>query len=120
MGAGAGAGVDVEGEGWCSSSSSSSSSTPAVLAPSSSMSASEVSRRAVVARPAAPTEGKKWSCNTCSGSSFDSAEEHRSHFRSDWHRFNLKRKQKSLETITLAMFEDMTVDDRETFLNDVL
>lgn len=33
-----------------------------------------------------------YSCGTCGGESFISIESHREHFRSEWHRYNLKRR----------------------------
>lgn len=46
---------------------------------------------------AATTGGQ--SCNTCGGSFVDSAA-YRSHFRSEWHKHNLRRKMKSLPLVT--------------------
>lgn len=48
------------------------------------------------------TEGKK-SCNTCGGS-FTPAE-HRAHFKSDWHRFNLKLKMSGSPIMTEDEFK---------------
>lgn len=50
--------------------------------------------------PAANSNPQKaQSCNTCGGAFFDS-KSYRDHFRSEWHRFNLKRKQKNLPVIS--------------------
>lgn len=48
------------------------------------------------ATPPATTGGQK--CNTCGGS-FTDATAYRNHFRSEWHRHNLKRKMKNLPVI---------------------
>jgi hypothetical protein len=42
---------------------------------------------------------KAQSCNTCGGIFYDS-KLYRDHFKSDWHRFNLKRKMKNLPAVT--------------------
>lgn len=59
--------------------------------------------------------GKK--CNTCGGS-FDDAG-YRAHFRCDWHRYNLRRKMKTLPVVTESEYallstaeKNLTVDDR--------
>jgi hypothetical protein len=43
--------------------------------------------------PPVEDDGKTMSCNTCPDSRFGSAAMHRAHFKSDWHRYNLKLKQ---------------------------
>ena len=50
------------------------------------------------------TERKVTACALC-GSSFPGLAEQRSHFRSDWHGYNLKRKHHSLPTVDEASFE---------------
>ena len=57
----------------------------------------------------------KFKCNTCEVG-FNVATEHREHFRCDWHRFNLKRKNKGLTTINEAEFNSLDEADRELFL----
>jgi ribosome maturation protein SDO1 len=70
---------------------------------------------------AASTQGNsadstRKSCNTCGGS-FDSAGAYRSHFKSDWHRFNQKLKLKGVAPISEQEF---LLCDSETFFSDVL
>jgi hypothetical protein len=43
------------------------------------------------------------SCVTCGGC-FPTAGEHRAHFKSDWHRYNLKLKLANQPTVTEAEF----------------
>ena len=57
----------------------------------------------------------KFKCSTCEVG-FNVATEHREHFRSDWHRFNLKRKNKGLTTISETEFNSLDEADRELFL----
>lgn len=47
--------------------------------------------------------GERKSCNTCGGS-FETAAEYRSHFKSDWHRFNQKLKLKGCPPISEQEF----------------
>jgi len=56
------------------------------------------------------------SCNTCGGS-FDSAAAYRSHFKSDWHRFNQKLKLKGAAPISE---EEFLLCDSDTFFSDVM
>lgn len=60
--------------------------------------------------------GRRLACNAC-GISLDSAEEHREHHRSDWHRFNLKRKVLALEPVPFEYFESMDASARQAFLD---
>lgn len=48
--------------------------------------------------PNLPSDGA-FKCNTC-GVSFTSRVDHRTHFKSDWHRINLKRKLRKLPLVT--------------------
>ena len=57
----------------------------------------------------------KFKCSTCEVG-FNVATEHREHFRCDWHRFNLKRKNKGLTTIREDEFNSLDEADRELFL----
>lgn len=43
-----------------------------------------------VAEPAPATGGGSLTCQTCLGVAFDSIDEQRTHFKSDWHRYNAK------------------------------
>jgi len=46
-----------------------------------------------------------WTCVTCQVR-FPDAESHRAHFKSDWHRYNLKRKVAGLSIVSLEEFEE--------------
>ena len=46
---------------------------------------------------------KKYSCNTCGGN-FGSSSGYRLHFRSDWHRYNLRLKMQGIQPISEAEF----------------
>jgi len=41
---------------------------------------------------ATPSPSAAISCQTCPGAAFDSIDEQRAHFKSDWHRYNVKAK----------------------------
>lgn len=58
----------------------------------------------------------KFKCSTCE-KGFDEAKEHREHFRSDWHRYNMKRKNRNLPIMTEEEFNSLDEEDRELFLN---
>ncbi|KAI5062222.1 hypothetical protein GOP47_0022761 [Adiantum capillus-veneris] len=51
---------------------------------------SELSSRQLDIVP--PSSLNRWACNTCSNLEFSSLDEQRFHFKSDFHRFNVKRK----------------------------
>ena len=57
----------------------------------------------------------KFKCSTCE-TGFNTANEHREHFRSDWHRFNLKRKNRNLSVINEEEYNSLDDTDRELFL----
>jgi len=66
-----------------------------------------------VTRVALP--GRSLTCTTC-GDAFDGPNSHREHFRSDYHRFNLKRKSKGAPTITADAFAALTTAERDAVL----
>ena len=41
-----------------------------------------------------PEKKKKFNCRMCPGANYDTRDEFKAHFKSDWHVFNLKRKNK--------------------------
>lgn len=57
----------------------------------------------------------KFKCSTCQ-TGFDDPKEHREHFRSDWHRYNMKRKNRNLPIMTEEEFNSLNEEDRELFL----
>jgi ribosome maturation protein SDO1 len=62
--------------------------------------------------PSGENDAPRWTCNTCLNSSFASQAEHREHFRSDWHRFNLKLKLQNAPPIDYNEFQNC---DAESF-----
>jgi len=60
--------------------------------------AEEEASQAPEAEPA-PVREWKFKCNSCLAG-WDEAAEHRKHFRSDWHRVNLKRRVEGLEAVS--------------------
>ncbi len=61
-------------------------------------------------------EGSRKSCNTCGGSFNPS--QYRSHFRSDWHRYNMKLKMKGIAPIDEKEF--LLIDSDAFFNNDMM
>lgn len=57
----------------------------------------------------------KFKCSTCEAG-FEQPTEHREHFRSDWHRYNLKRKNRNLPIMNEAEYNSLDEADRELFL----
>lgn len=68
-----------------------------------------------VAQPKA-YEMMKFKCSTCE-IGFMQATEHREHFRSDWHRYNMKRKNRNLPVMSEAEYNSLDENDREFFLS---
>mmetsp|Transcript_39303 Transcript_39303/g.47595 ORF Transcript_39303/g.47595 Transcript_39303/m.47595 type:complete len:403 (-) Transcript_39303:207-1415(-) len=48
------------------------------------------------------------SCHTAPGHTFDSIEDLKAHYKTDWHRYNLKRKAAGLPVVAKTLFEQMT------------
>jgi hypothetical protein len=61
-------------------------------------------------QPDAAVVVKMWKCNSCAGSSFATAAEHRAHFKTDWHRFNQKLTIKGAKTVTEQEFKSCDID----------
>ncbi|KAK1274323.1 hypothetical protein QJS04_geneDACA020640 [Acorus gramineus] len=55
------------------------------------------------------TRGPRWSCNTCR-SEFDSLGDQRSHFQSDFHRFNIKLSIAGREVVNEEDFDELNSD----------
>ena len=60
---------------------------------------------------AAPTNAGKvnaarkgLACNTCPGAEFSDVNDHRNHFKTIWHKYNIKRKSRGVEPISEAEF----------------
>lgn len=51
------------------------------------------------------------SCTTCVGSCFKTAGEHRAHFKTNWHTFNLKLKMANQPVVSEAEFDAVDADD---------
>jgi len=60
-------------------------------------------------------QGEAKSCNTCGGS-FPSASAYRAHFRSDWHRYNIKLKMKG---VTPVSEQEFLLCDSDAFFEDM-
>lgn len=71
---------------------------------------SSASAAGAPAAAAAAASGRTFTCNTCKGEFPDSAA-HRSHFRSEWHRINLKRKMKSVPVLSEEEFNALSLED---------
>jgi len=54
---------------------------------------------------------KKFKCTSCKDASFDTNAEFRTHFKTDWHNFNLKRKIEKKESVTEDEFLDQLLDE---------
>ena len=70
--------------------------------------------------PAAAMEAKKTRpCSTCGGDLGTDANKYREHFRSEWHRYNLKRKSKKQPVISEEEFDALDTEDVEVFLSSM-
>ncbi|KAI0350675.1 hypothetical protein OH77DRAFT_1430671 [Trametes cingulata] len=58
------------------------------------------------APPAQPTAGSR-ACNICLGATFVDVEDQRAHFRSDWHRYNVKVRLSGGEPVSEARFAQL-------------
>jgi hypothetical protein len=70
-----------------------------------------------VRRVVQPNTGAAKACTTC-GVDFATPEAHREHFKSELHRFNLKRKTRGMEPLSPSAFESMPEKAREAFLTN--
>jgi ribosome maturation protein SDO1 len=52
------------------------------------------------AKPQQQSEPKAFKCSMCPDASFDTNAEFRLHYKSDWHNFNLKLKNKGIPTMS--------------------
>ncbi|ETO76948.1 SBDS family rRNA metabolism protein [Phytophthora nicotianae P1976] len=55
-------------------------------------------------------------CSTCGGDFSADMSKYREHFRSEWHRYNLKRKSKKQPVISEEEFNELDTEDVEAFL----
>ncbi|KAJ4841696.1 hypothetical protein Tsubulata_002109 [Turnera subulata] len=68
----------------------------------------------------AEASGKQNKCTTCNAS-FGDAKEYRDHFKSDWHKHNLRRKTRQLPPLTAEeCLADVDLDDSKADLKDYL
>ncbi|OMJ82699.1 hypothetical protein SteCoe_16521 [Stentor coeruleus] len=65
---------------------------------------------------AKPVGKKGLVCNTCPEAEFSDVNDHRNHFKTNWHKYNIKRKSRGVETIGEAEFSIMP----ENEINDLL
>lgn len=56
---------------------------------------------------AAPVSSSARSCNVCLGAGFSDVDDQRSHFRSDWHRYNVKARLTNKKAVTEAEFANL-------------
>lgn len=63
--------------------------------------------------------GSRLSCASCGGLAFDSPDMHRAHFRSDLHRFNLKRKTRGEPPISDDAFHALSDKERAAVLEAI-
>ena len=71
----------------------------------------------VAATTTAPTsQTSRFKCSTCQAG-FQDTNAYREHFRSDWHRFNLKRKNKGLSCLSEEDYIVLDDAERELFLS---
>lgn len=50
--------------------------------------------------PVATNKIANYSCGTCGGESFSSVNSHHEHYRTEWHRYNLKRRVAGLPPVS--------------------
>lgn len=53
--------------------------------------------------------GKKLGCNSCGGVTFEDPRAHREHFKTEWHRYNLKQKVAGLPSVDKSTFEELAL-----------
>ncbi|KAF1794285.1 Ribosome maturation protein SBDS, N-terminal [Phytophthora cactorum] len=58
-------------------------------------------------------------CSTCGGDFSADMSKYREHFRSEWHRYNLKRKSKKQPVISEEEFNELDAEDVEAFLSSM-
>jgi hypothetical protein len=63
----------------------------------------------------APALGSR-ACNVCLGTVFQDVDEQRSHYRSDWHRYNVKVRLSGGNSVTLPAFAHLIDGDSNTLL----
>ncbi|CAK9781268.1 hypothetical protein CC85DRAFT_286070 [Cutaneotrichosporon oleaginosum] len=59
------------------------------------------------AHPLAAASSAGLGCQTCPGAAFDTPEDHRAHFKTDWHRYNAKAKLNASKTVTADEFDNV-------------
>uniref|UniRef100_A0AAV1V6H5 SBDS family rRNA metabolism protein n=1 Tax=Peronospora matthiolae TaxID=2874970 RepID=A0AAV1V6H5_9STRA len=91
------------------------SSTPAITAASAPASATAAKSAAAFTAEVRKTRP----CSTCGGDLSADATTYREHFRSEWHRYNLKRKSKKQPVISEEEFDALDTNDVEVFLSSM-
>lgn len=72
----------------------------------------------VASQPQAKKEPTKaFKCTTCPGAEFEDLSDHRTHFKSNWHRYNIKRKLREMALLEEAEFSLLDSESVEQFLN---
>lgn len=87
--------------------------------------ASATAAEAAVTPSAAPaaaedSERKARPCSTCGGDFSADMALYREHFRSQWHRYNLKRKSKKLPLVSEQEFDELDEDEVKEFFAQLI
>ena len=72
----------------------------------------KVEQKSQIIKPAK----KGLSCNTCPGAEFSDVNDHRNHFKTIWHKYNIKRKSRNVEPLSEPEFSILS----EHEVNDLL
>ena len=68
-------------------------------------------------QPVAKTTRKGLSCNTCPQAEFSDVNDHRNHFKTTWHKYNIKRKSRHVEPIIEAEFSILSIQEINELLD---
>lgn len=72
----------------------------------------------LASRPSGPTTGSK-SCNICLAASFADVDDQRTHFRSDWHRYNVKLRLRGAEVVNEAQFASLIEGEITSYIYEL-
>jgi hypothetical protein len=85
---------------------------PAVTLVEEALAALEIAEESGV-KAALPTGTSGTTCNTCGIQSFSSPDDQRRHFKTDWHRLNVKRRISNLDPVTEDQFLNLIENDED-------
>jgi hypothetical protein len=60
---------------------------------------------------------KGLSCNTCPDAEFADVNDHRNHFKTTWHKYNIKRKSRNVDPIIEAEFNILSEQEINDLIN---